>query len=353
MLEGKSLQELAREVERVENEKKDFLANTTALSMGVREDDKPIIELAISGQGFYGINPIAHDQISDRLGIPRGYYNRMKKDHPELLAENVNHWLEKEPSRRMVRTLDGSVRAVLSDKYRPLDNYPVLGAALPVLAEHKDLTIKSCDLTERRLYIQAVSERLQGEVKVGDVVQGGLILSNSEIGLGMVKVEALAYRLVCKNGAIVGDSMRRRHVGRRIGNGEDFDVHEFYQEDTIEADVKAFMLKVRDTVINILSEETFAALLDKMRATTERKIRPNMVTATVENVTKNYGLLKDEGEGVLGHLIQGGDLSQWGLANAVTALAHTSPNYDRSVEVERIGGRIIDLQPNEWKVIAG
>ena len=42
-------------------------------------------------------------------------------------------------------------------------------------------------------------------------------------------------------------------------------------------------------------------------------------------------------------LQNGGDITQWGLANAVTAQAHTEADLDRSFEFEKIGSRILEL----------
>jgi hypothetical protein len=48
---------------------------------------------------------------------------------------------------------------------------------------------------------------------------------------------------------------------------------------------------------------------------------------------------------VLRALVEGGDLSMWGLANAVTSLAADAPTYDRSTELESIGGQMLALPP--------
>ena len=62
-------------------------------------------------------------------------YQRMRDQAPELLAANVNEWFQQKPERRMVRTLDGQMRAFLSDRYRRLDNFDLALAVLPVLKE--------------------------------------------------------------------------------------------------------------------------------------------------------------------------------------------------------------------------
>jgi hypothetical protein len=253
----------------------------------------------------------------------------------------------------MLRTLDGGLRAFLSDRFRPLDNSMIVAAALPVLLEQGregNLQIASCQITERRMYLQAVFPRLEAEVKVGDPVQAGLILSNSEVGCGSFRVELLIYRLACSNGMIRGDSFRRHHVGKRIDSNDEV-VADFYRTETVEADNKAFMLKVEDTVRHAVNELAFQSEVKRLREAAGNKIPPKEIDGTVKEVTKRFNLTQGEGESVLGHLIEGGDLSQWGLANAVTRLAHDAEDYDRSVEIERLGGRVIDLEPHEWKAV--
>ena len=52
-------------------------------------------------------------------------------------------------------------------------------------------------------------------------------------------------------------------------------------------------------------------------------------------------------------MIEGGDLSAWGVVNAVTAQAHTALTYDRAVDFELAGGQLLDLQPAEWSQVLG
>ena len=43
---------------------------------------------------------------------------------------------------------------------------------------------------------------------------------------------------------------------------------------------------------------------------------------------------------------KGAFLSLWGLANAVTRSAEDCESYDRAIEMERIGGQVIELEPS-------
>ena len=56
------------------------------------------------------------------------------------------------------------------------------------------------------MYIKVVNKRLEAEVVPGDIVQSGVIISNSEVGLGSVNIQPLVYRLVCSNGMVVNDA---------------------------------------------------------------------------------------------------------------------------------------------------
>ena len=66
----------------------------------------------------------------------------------------------------------------------------------------------------------------------------------------------------------------------------------------------------------------------------------------VEIVAKRFDLREGEQDNVLTHLAKGGDLSLWGLANAVTRSAEDCESYDRAIELERVGGMVVELPQN-------
>lgn len=340
MNKGISLTALAMQIEAQKALKHDLIAPTTAMSL--TDDAKGLI---IAGQGEYKINDNAHNQIGSRLSIPAKYYDRMLNEAPGLLAANVNTWFNKNPERRMVRTLDGTTRAFLSDRYQRVDNHEIAEVALPVLMGIPDVQIVSTQITEHRMYIQAVSPRLQGDVKKGDVVQAGVIISNSEVGAGAISVAPMIYRLICLNGMIIPDQkFRAYHVGRKIEDNE-----QLWADDTRKADDRAILLKVRDMVAAAVDQANFAKTLDAMRGTTEAKIEGDP-RKTVEVLGKKLGTTEAENGGILRALIEGADLSAWGIINAVTAQAHTA-QYDRAVEFEAAGGTLLNLDRDEWKRI--
>ena len=349
MKAGKTLQELAAELERQQLAKKDLIVSTGVLSMDSR-DDGGIALNVMGGQMIqhYDVGEIAHRQIGQFLKIPATYYDRMRREYPQLLTLNANGWFAKMPqSKRMLRTLDGTARALLSDRYRRIDNFEVASAVLPIISRMEGAGVESCELTDSRMYLKVVNPRVTAEIKKGDIVQAGVLISNSEVGMGSVTVSPLIYRLVCSNGMIAEDGkLRKYHVGRANESREDFSI---YRNETIEADDKAFLMKLEDSVKAAVDQARFAAIVDKLRESTEATFQPQQVQQVVELASKEYGFTDSESSGILGHLAAGGDLSLYGLANAVTRQAQDVASYDRSTELEATGYRIITMAPSLWR----
>lgn len=339
-----SLQNMAAELERRQAAKKDFIIDTAQTQL------TPALDLEFADQRFQ-LNDIAHGQVAAALDVPQKYYDRMRRASPDLLAANVNHWLKNEPKKRMLRTMDDTGRAFLSNAYQRVENEEIANVALPVLLDaDQEVKIESCALTETRMYIKAVFPKIQGEVTPGDVVQYGLSISNSEVGMGSVKIEPLVYRLVCSNGLIIQDaSLNARHIGRRAGIGEA--VYEMLSDEARRADDSAILLKVRDIVRASFDEVRFERHLSIMRAAAGDKMTAHPEEA-VKILAKRKSLTEFESGSVLRHLIDGGDLSRWGMVNAVTRTAQDVENYDRATELEAMGGEILELPRTSWRTMA-
>lgn len=339
MKNGLSIENLAAEVIQQNSLKKDFVADTRAMTMSDSG------RLFLNNTGDFGINSLCHEQIATRIGIPKKYYDRMLIEAPALLADNVNHWFGEKPERRLLRTNNGTARAFLSDRYRQIDNFDLMAAVMPVI-KSLGCRVESSQLTERHMYLKVVTDRIQVEVKKGDVVQAGLVISNSEVGCGSVRVEPLAFFLSCLNGMISQDyAMKKYHVGRGAGDTES-DAYEFFKDSTRRADDRAFFLKVRDIVEGSFNEANFRMITNKLLDATKREIRDPL--EVVEKTTKLYELSEEEKSGILKRLIEGADLSQYGLSAAITRHSQDIEDYERATEFERLGGQIIELSNTNW-----
>lgn len=347
---GRTLQELAAELDRQNNVKKDYLVNTNNLIMDA-SPTSTMLSIRNDNTGetlMFGINEVAHDQIGTKLEIPAKYYNRMRSENPGLLAQNVNSWFRKSPKPYMIRTLDGTTRAFLSDSYRRIDNYDIAQTVLPILAEVFDITnpLNSYEVTDQRLYLKVLNPKLTTEVTKGDVVQSGILITNSEVGLGSLTIQPLVLRLVCTNGMVVADArVRKYHAGRRNEANEDYTL---YSKETLLADDIALQLKIRDMVKAVVDKDRFEKVVDLMRNAKNAKITTANIPAMVELAAPDFGYTKQEGEGILNYLIRGGDLSLYGFANAATRFAQDIQSYDRSTALETIGYSIMGMSNSQW-----
>lgn len=348
MKSGRTLMELAQELTRQTDAKHDYLLDTRNIQMDALENGHQLtlVNQQAHNSTILGVNDIAHRQIGATLKIPAPYYDKMRQENPELLATNVNSWLHLNPKKQMVRTMDGTARAFLSDKYRRIDNFEIAQAVLPIIADIKDARVESCEVTDARMYIKVVNPRLQTEVVPGDIVQSGILITNSEVGMGSMAIQPLVYRLVCTNGMVVNDAATRKyHIGRGNQAGEDYTL---YSDETLAADDHALMLKVQDTVKAAVDQVRFEKVVQMMRDATEAKIVTADIPQMVELASADYGFSKAESSGILDHLIRGGDLSLYGLANAVTRAAQDVESYDRSTEMESVGYTILGMSRERW-----
>lgn len=341
MKQGRTLDELGKELERQRQARKDLVVDTRHLSATTNEKGTTV-SINVNGEKQqYGLTELAHQQIAARLQIPYRYYQKMQKEQPQLLDENINTWFNYAPERRMVRIMDDNIRAFLSDRYRRLDNLELCSAVLPIISDMNGVEINSCEVTPTHMYLKVINKKMKAEVALGDVVQAGFVISNSEVGLGSLRVEPLVYRLVCKNGMICKDYMQKKyHVGKQVTGGDE--AYELYSEETLMQDDKAFFMKVQDTVRCAVDEAKFMLTVNKMREAMEIPIENDPVQA-VEVLADKFMLTQAERGDVLRQLFIGGDTSRYGLLNAVTAASRLAPDYERATELERIGGEILEL----------
>jgi hypothetical protein len=267
------LVDLAQELERQLASKRDLVVPASLLQCRTEEGGelKMIVD-SRQAAGEYGVADLARRQLADKLKIPFAYFERMRTEQPALLDRNINTWLAQDDDRRMIRTLDGKVRAVLSDRYRRLDNYDLAENVLPILQRLEGARFESVELTETRMYLKVVTPRVTFEVAPGDVVQAGIAITNSEVGQGTLSVQPLVYRLVCRNGLIASDhALRKTHVGRTVQ--AESEAAFVFRDDTLAADDKTFFLMVRDVVEAAVSEAILRQVALKMQKTRNIRLR--------------------------------------------------------------------------------
>jgi len=368
MKQGKSLVEMAQELQRIQQNAKDFVVPTEKLSAKVI-DPSPGFEKGEIALSFtngkthdFSLTKWSASQLAGYAEIPKPYFDRIRVENPLLCIDSINHGLDRQiesakkqgkPEHRMVRTLDGRVRGLLSSKYRILDAHDMFEAVAPTMLD-SGMQVVSSEITESRLFIKALAPKIQGEVKKGDVVQFGLTISTSDVGAGSVRVEPLMFRLVCANGLIMNTAIRKFHVGR---NQAENDIRELLSDRTRELSDAAFWHEVRDIVIASMKPENFERQLDRLRIAANEEIKNFDLPRVVELSMKATGITGEGKKNSILHALasgnEGAGMTRWGLVNAFTRAAQDDDvSYEESIEMERAGGQILELSKRDWSSIS-
>jgi hypothetical protein len=107
-------------------------------------------------------------------------------------AEKSDYWL--------LRAKGESLRAVLTDRYTPLDNRTLIEALQKTLPSHFE--VQWLALNEESFHLRLIDPTLSREVLAGDPIMAGLHISNSECGRRAAVVDSTVFRKVCANGMI-------------------------------------------------------------------------------------------------------------------------------------------------------
>ena len=323
-----NLQTMIEELETQKPLKWDKKLSAAQIAMALAENT-PILRLP--GEELFSITKPCHTQIAEKLEIPLKYYHKMEESAPELLTENVNTWLRKNEKEFFIRGLGNSVRAFLSDRYRVIDHLDVLLCALNELQAH-DAEIEGCYLSEIEMNIKVKSQKLKDFVRhKDDLIMGGIFITNSETGHKALRVEPRMFRVKCSNGMIVEELVTREI---HIGNGDGI------------ADEIVY-LSLRRSIRELFSR--FGEIVLLLRESTEAKIRnPQKV---IQNVVEQYKLSEAQKANILMAFGAEPEYDKYGIANALTLAAQKEETWEKSVEMERIGGRLITLPIEDFKAL--
>lgn len=388
------------EVERYKTAAVDAVVDTRRLKMVpvTRDENTPASDrvaiVAATPQGSLGIavNDGAHRQIADRLKIDWRYYERLLKGAPELLAQNVNWWFEREPERRLVRMFNPitagderrfaryaeadlhgpefpvvrtAARAFLSASYRPVDHGSLLNVVLPEVRA-RGAILREWNLTDTRFHarfltvdrdaaevVRALRERDPvkyggGHVMIHEVLRQGLELRNSETGHAAYDVRAIIEILRCTNQAIGPGNLRGFHLGEKKEEG-------YIANDTQRLQNATLFLKVRDKAIEILSEKQLEEMAVSVLKAHGTVIEPEIpllefvgnVGARFELTDAEVAVLKEE---VSADQIDAAvrfpnseprRLTQMNLSQGFTAIAKAADSFERRTELQELGFKIL------------
>ena len=318
------------------------LFNAVGISSSLEETGEPTLE-------YFDATNIFHEHLAEKVGIPYRYYERMLKEKPTLLDENVNSWLKTDNRKFMLRSINGKARALLSDRYQALDHLDVIAAFLSAAVQTGyDVKVEECDLTEKRMYIRVTCPQVEVDATnllknyrspKGDPRKGiisGLVITNSETGYGAFTITPRAVVLACSNGLIrKQDAFRKIHIGGQLEKG----VVDWSSETHHKA-IELCINQAKDAVSTFLSKEYVGKFVSELEEKAGYEIkRP---TETIEKVSNALAFTSEQRSSIMKAFIEGGDNTSGGVMQALTYFAQQVDDADMQHEIELQAVDILD-----------
>ncbi|NLH44797.1 MAG: DUF945 domain-containing protein [Acholeplasmataceae bacterium] len=326
-----NLPALINQVEKEEQAKKDYLVDTRSMLVGTENSESYITIPAGRSRQSFRLNETARQQLASRLNVPLPYAERIRNEEPALYDRTLNTLLHRKDEQRLIRTNgDDTCRAYLSKNYKIMDHDMFLKSVLPILSLNPNLNLQEAFLSDTHLQLSITLEENDRHVRPGDPVKYGVVLLNSEVGLGSLSLSSFIYRLVCSNGLVVPErdgSLRRIHLGRAMA-----DVNDNYNKST--------WREYSNAIKELLTGKRFEEIMASMRAAAARPIVKD-AEVIVEEIGKKFNLSKEEQAMVKAQYEANADMSVWGLINSVTEAAKEATTIQRRNELQIIGGKLL------------
>ena len=330
MKKGQPLEHMLQKINEDSKIKKDQIVNLKSLSASSGEEVYPVLNAGKEHSGV--LNDYALGKLCGKLKIERNYIRKCLP-FKEVVNYNINHWIANTKDRQlMVRQSGNTVRAILSDRYKRLDNDLVANKTLDKLMD-MGATIKYGSYNRDQLNLTAVLPKLEGEVEKDDIVQGGVTITNCEVGTQSLLIQPFIYRLVCTNGMVAPRYLNQfyaKHVGKVIID--------------LDKDIQAIKIidKMQKQLELVSNPELFQENLQKLKQAGDIEIHSSKAV----KILKHHEVSDYERAEIFGRLKHNVSdhftTNNYTFANAITNLANSDDvSEDRARYLQELGGLII------------
>lgn len=338
----------------------------------IRFDDPVLSDTGVTDiRGVYSPTSVADEGFSEKLEIDLRYLRKCKYKAPGLYQDNLQTWLDRDDRNFLLRLFkandldQGVLRAVLSDRYRVIDN---LDVALAVLSGIRDAGIENpvidADLTERRMIVRVAVPQIavyaadflkgyrnpfdgtdagrgwtpdairraalaEGHDVQDKVVFAGFVFSNSEVGEGAFNITPRIIIGPCTNGLqLQAEVQSKPHLGAKLDNG----VIRWSQE-TIQKNLALITSQTKDAVTTFLDKDYVTRQVELLHEQGNTKLKQPQGVITA--VSKKFGFTEAQANEIMGHFIRGGQTTALGVAQAFTSVSQGIVDGDVAWEMER------------------
>ncbi len=297
----------------VEDDRTKWDRKASAAELQIVPDGLIEVGLDQSAADRFALSELATSQMCQRLGIPVPYYRRLPA---ELQATVANYDLDRlNDSAFLLRGKDRWVRAFLSGEYVTYNNADIAETAESLL-RNSGVSVKSFVFEETHLFLKLVSDEL---VDSDTGLKAGIMIGNSEVGLGSISVEPFVYRLACTNDLIVTREKSFRHAHIHLTATE----------------MKRRMAEAISEAFRIAN-----SALDSFIATHEEPVMDPV--ETIRQLAETRKMSQKFADEVVSSYSAEPDPTKFGIINAFTRAAQKLGPLQR-IEMERFAGALIKV----------
>lgn len=263
---------------------------TMTTERGEKDAERIVVEArpVIDGKAL-ALTPFSKGQFYERAGIPQSFAEKVLGLDRDLLRENVRRLLPKvSKDGVLIREIEGTAKGILSPSYRRMD-------ASPIFQEYAEVSLAAGfvpgdgQVTDTRSFLSFMRPEIV-DLGHGEYVVMGHELRTSDYGNGALQLTCSVIRLLCVNGLIGMDVMRKVHLGRR------FDQREFASGDVVALSQRTIDLDTA-TVRSALADTTkfLPAQLDTLQASLTQLIssEKQLSTSAAISQLKSKGVRKE------------------------------------------------------------
>jgi len=373
---------MVNELHRQLSSRLDFVVDTRDLHVRVDGDRGLVLAGAPSAADYipragFPLLTQATRQLGEKAepSIPARFLDAAVAKSPQRIADYLTGVMHDHHERRLVRVLDGTVRAVLSDSYRAIDNIDVASMALDV-ARSKGAAILEATISDSHLRVKMVAPEIVEQIdrailekdehrwinlRPGSLGNADFIeritannrtpgrlpnlpsgpntvcptvtVSNSETGHGGLNGQLGILQALCVNVSTVETKVAQVHLGSKLETG-------IFTRETVLAEADVILRKLRDLVVAGFEPAHFKKLVDRLRATVGAVLPQPIAAAKVAIGLGSLGI--ERLEALNAHFFsEPGAHDVHNLGQAVARLAQDMTDADDAANAEAVAGQIM------------
>lgn len=324
------------------------------------------VEVTLSDGKSYGLTPFAFEQLSRIAGAPPSYLTERSPDLAvQCLREGLSDVIAEAPNRGYQFLItDNVIRGITSKGYcriwdhevteqaRDIGDGWVVPPGRPAVSNQKvrpateedvlkggkfGLSINIGDMIgdagvyrgDRDLFILMVNPDRNFDDGAGNAISRAVMFWNSEVGYKSIGFKALGFKHVCGNHILWGtkDVLNIRRIHRGDGTRRVFE------------DLKGF-LKIYADGSTTREQVMIAAARTKLVAETREDVvkKVGAMAFSSQKIALDAMLLAEQHYDT--H--RSDPKSFWGMVEGLTYLSQRQPNADTRLNIEKIGGKLMD-----------